>query len=229
MITHFVIGDHLPADTLDSPWYRRMPTGWVTGRVKSFAHRITDGAHISPDTVNGEFPFVSTRDVSNGHIDIAGSLRTSRETYEYMVRTGCQPRLGDVLFSKDGTVGETAVIEENQPFVVASSLVIITPDLKRAMPGYLSYALNARVAKEQARAAMRGAGLPRLSVGNLARLELLMPPVKEQLWITRTLDEQTAKIDALIAKAERFIELSKERRAALITAAVTGQLEVPAA
>ena len=38
---------------------------------------------------------------------------------------------------------------------------------------------------------------------------------------------ETAKIDALIAKAERFIELAQERRAALITAAVTGQIEIP--
>ena len=41
------------------------------------------------------------------------------------------------------------------------------------------------------------------------------------------LDRETAKIDALIAKAERFIELAQERRAALITAAVTGQIEIP--
>ncbi|MET3680421.1 hypothetical protein ACIQLJ_18185 [Microbacterium sp. NPDC091313] len=38
---------------------------------------------------------------------------------------------------------------------------------------------------------------------------------------------ETAKIDALISKAERFIELAQERRAALITAAVTGQIEIP--
>ena len=43
---------------------------------------------------------------------------------------------------------------------------------------------------------------------------------------SRYLDEQTAKIDALIAETERFIELSRERRAALITAAVTGQIDV---
>ena len=40
------------------------------------------------------------------------------------------------------------------------------------------------------------------------------------------LDEQTARIDILIAETERFIELSRERRAALITAAVTGQIDV---
>lgn len=50
--------------------------------------------------------------------------------------------------------------------------------------------------------------------------------VEEQQRIAAFVHEKTAKIDALIAKTERFIELSKERRAALITAAVTGQCGV---
>lgn len=58
-------------------------------------------------------------------------------------------------------------------------------------------------------------------------MPVLLPPVDEQAEIAKHLDQKTAKIDALIAKAERFIELSKERRSALITAAVTGQLEIP--
>ncbi|EWM16066.1 type I restriction enzyme [Kutzneria sp. 744] len=58
------------------------------------------------------------------------------------------------------------------------------------------------------------------------RLPLALPPVEEQRRIAEHLDEQTAKIDTLIAETERFIELSKERRAALITAAVTGQIDV---
>ena len=48
----------------------------------------------------------------------------------------------------------------------------------------------------------------------------------EQRRIAAYLDEQTAKIDTLIAETERFIELARERRAALITAAVTGQIDV---
>lgn len=62
----------------------------------------------------------------------------------------------------------------------------------------------------------------------LAGFPVALPPEDEQQRITAYLDEQTSKIDTLIAKTERFIELSKERRAALITAAVTGQIDVRA-
>lgn len=58
-----------------------------------------------------------------------------------------------------------------------------------------------------------------------AALQIPLPPVQTQQAIVDHLDRETTKIDALIAKAERFIELAQERRAALITAAVTGQVE----
>ncbi|MGO1056460.1 restriction endonuclease subunit S [Crossiella sp. CA198] len=209
-----------------SVWYPSLPTDWGFGRVKSIATRITDGAHISPDTDGGVFDFVSTRDLHAGSIDFSAALKTTPDTYEYMVKTGCQPHDGDVLFSKDGTVGETAVIRGEHPFVVASSLVIISPDPLRMESEYLAYVFASKTAKEQAASMMRGAGLPRLSVGNLARVEVPIPPLDEQRRIAAYLDEQTAKIDTLIAESERFVELSRERRAALITAAVTGQIDV---
>lgn len=75
-------------------WYKSVPAHWGRARVKSVARRITDGAHISPDTEQGIYDFVSTRDVKAGKINYAGSLKTSSATYEYMVKTGCRPNLG---------------------------------------------------------------------------------------------------------------------------------------
>ncbi len=60
----------------------------------------------------------------------------------------------------------------------------------------------------------------------LREVELPFPSLHEQRRIAAYLDEQTAKIDDLIAETARFIELSRERRSALITAAVTGQIDV---
>ena len=70
-------------------------------------------------------------------------------------------------------------------------------------------------------------GLMNLNGSALGRMEVPLPSLVEQREIADHLDRETAKIDALIAKAERFIELAQERRAALITAAVTVQIEIP--
>lgn len=63
----------------------------------------------------------------------------------------------------------------------------------------------------------------------LADFDVVVPPADEQASILTYLDEQTTNVDTLIAESERFIELVRERRSALITAAVTGQIDVPEA
>jgi type I restriction enzyme S subunit len=71
-----------------------------------------------------------------------------------------------------------------------------------------------------------GATFRRLNLGTLGRTPIPLPLLDGQRRIANYLDEQTAKIDTLIAETERFIELTRERRSALITAAVTGQIDV---
>ncbi|MFJ8445694.1 restriction endonuclease subunit S [[Kitasatospora] papulosa] len=68
--------------------------------------------------------------------------------------------------------------------------------------------------------------MPKINRDELGEAPLLRPPLDEQRRIAAYLDEQTAKIDTLIAEAEGFIDLARERRSALITAAVTGQIDV---
>ena len=215
------------APTKDSgvDWFGQIPASWQRTRLKRLAARVTDGAHISPETNGGVHPFVSTRDVREGSIDLEGSLRTTPETYRYMVATGCQPRRNDVLFSKDGTVGRTAIVATDEPFVVASSLIIISP-LREIDVRYLNFLLVSTPLQEQVAAFVKGAGLPRISIANLERIVALVPPSSEQCAIADYLDQETAELDAAIADAREAIALSRERRAALISAAVTGKIDV---
>ena len=213
-------------DLFDSRWFGKIPAHWKQLPVKGIASRVTDGAHVSPETENGQFDFVSTRDITSGTIDFEGSLKTSPETYSYLVRTGCQPHEGDVLYSKDGTIGETAVVTESRDFVVASSLIIITPNPHWITPRYLRYALSSVPLLEQARTLVRGAGLPRISIANLATVVLPVPPLHEQERIVNHIETITSAIDSATDTARRCIGLARERRTALISAAVTGKIDV---
>ena len=72
------------------------------------------------------------------------------------------------------------------------------------------------------------AAQPGIGVATLLPLGIPLPPTKEQIAIAERVDTTASEIDALMSKADQFIRLSKERRAALITAAVTGQIDIPA-
>ena len=70
-----------------------------------------------------------------------------------------------------------------------------------------------------------GAKMPRASSTQIGQVALPLPPVPEQRAMAAFLDRETAKVDALIAKKERLIELLREKRAALISRAVTKGLD----
>ena len=63
-------------------------------------------------------------------------------------------------------------------------------------------------------------------MGDLKAFRIPLPPLDEQHRIVTQMDRHTAKIDILIGEAERFVDVSQERRSALITAAVTGQIDI---
>jgi type I restriction enzyme S subunit len=79
---------------------------------------------------------------------------------------------------------------------------------------------------QQVEGFVKGAGLPRLSIQNLLKVLGVFPSIDEQALITVFLDNETTKLDTLTAEAKRGIELLQERRTALISAAVTGKIDV---
>ncbi|PIB90507.1 restriction endonuclease subunit S [Caulobacter sp. FWC2] len=206
-------------------WLGRIPFHWKTTALKRFCALITDGAHVSPITENGMYCFVSTVNVSINGIDFENCLKTSEENYRYLVKAGCKPEIGDVLFSKDGTIGRTVVVSEAVDFVVASSLIIIRPDQHRLDCSYLNHLCQSEFVQQQVARFVKGAGLPRLSIQNLVRVIGIFPSMGEQRTIAIFLDREVAKIDALVEGQRRLIELLKEKRQAVISHAVTKGLD----
>lgn len=207
-------------------WLGQIPAHWEVTALKRLCATITDGAHISPQTEGGVFPFISTKDVAEDHIDFDDCLKTTEESYDLMVRSGCRPRAGDVLFSKDGTIGRTVVVQEDRDFVVASSLIIIRPTQGELRSDYLNVLCQSNVVSRQVDGFVKGAGLPRLSIQNLRKVIGVFPPVEEQREIAAIVSQVSQRFDELGLAAKETMGLLQERRAGLISAAVTGKIDV---
>ncbi len=118
------------------------------------------------------------------------------------------------------------MVEFSADFVVASSLVIISPNSRHLNFHFLDYWLNNDLLKQEVTLQMAGAALRRISVEKVGRLPVLLPPLNEQKAIVLYLDGEALQLDALITKAEAAIDRLTEYRQALITSAVTGKIDV---
>ncbi|MBT0567831.1 restriction endonuclease subunit S [Williamsia sp. CHRR-6] len=114
--------------------------------------------------------------------------------------------------------------------IVSGDYEVVRPIGNRLLPRFAHLFLRSPLMV--ADYAVRSTGIRpsqwRLYWDQMGNVEVPVPPPAEQAGIVERIDEQTTKIDTLIAETERFIELARERRAALIAAAVTGQIAIRA-
>jgi type I restriction enzyme S subunit len=188
---------------------------------------MTYGILQCGDPVEDGVPYIGPSDMpGQGQSPSLGSLRrTTAEiasSYRRSVLSGW-----DVVVSIGPAYGKVALVDSD---LIGANL---TQDTVRvaALPNlvdsrYLVWVLLSRGASQFWDLEITGATFRRLNLGTLARTPIPLPSLDEQRRIASYLDERTAKIDALITETERFIGLAQERRSALITAAVTGQIAV---
>lgn len=148
--------------------------------------------------------------------------RTPENTSRYLL---VQP--GDVVINRMKAWQGSLGVSEHRG-IVSGDYEVVRPIGDRLLPRFTH--LYLRSPMMIAEYAVRSTGIRpsqwRLYWDQLGNIEVPVPTRVQQAAIVEGADEQTAKIDMLIAETERFIELSRERRSALITAAVTGQIDV---
>lgn len=158
---------------------------------------ITDGSHFSPSTIERGYPYITVTDVSwNGEIDFTHCKFISEKSYWELVKNGCKPEKGDVLFSKDGTVGKVAVVQTDKEFVVLSSLAILRPS-KELDSNFLYWAMQAPDFFEYAIGSKTGAALKRVVLRVIKTFEIPLPPIAEQKKIVKKLDALSEKVRTL--------------------------------
>lgn len=133
---------------------------------------------------------------------------------------------GDLLFSITAYLGSVAVVEGDWVGAYVSQHVALCRlERDRVDPRFIGWFMLTTTGQHQLNEGAAGGTKVQLALDDIRGLRVPTAPTVEQRRVAAQLDKQTAKIDTLIAEAERFIELSKERHAALITAAVTGQID----
>lgn len=201
---------------------------WLRRRIKYIGHtqlgKMLDGGRAA--RMGDELKsYVRAADVrADGSVNLVDLKQMPFSTAELEV---FDLRAGDVLLIEGGaTVGRPGFMFESSPGV-AFQKTVNRLRLGPTADARFVYWSMLRLYESNYYANHYGAvSFVHLTGEKLREIELDLPSIDEQRRIAAYLDEQTAKIDALIAETDRFVDLSRERRSALITAAVTGQIDV---
>ena len=134
---------------------------------------------------------------------------------------------GDLLFSITAYLGSVAVVGGDWVGAYVSQHVALCRlECDRLDARFIGWFMLTTTGQNQLNEGAAGGAKMQLALDDIRGLQVPTAPIEQQHRIAAQLDRQTAKIDELVAESERFIELARERRAALISAAVTGQIDV---
>jgi type I restriction enzyme S subunit len=171
---------------------------WKCFKLEEVCLKITDGSHYSPKAVTEGYSYITVKDVQEDMINFQDSLKIAEEDYLKLENNGCRPAEGDVLFSKDGTVGKVSLINFDKKFVVLSSLAIIRADQQIIRPKLLYYILKSPKLLNQALDQKKGVAIRRIVLRDLKKLKIDFPSkISDQ-------DLIITKLDAIISHYNEF-------------------------
>ena len=182
-----------------------IPESWEVVRLAELCTKITDGTHRTPTYVNAGVPFLRVVDVQSTKIDWESVKWIPKHEHDELIKR-CKPEKGDVLLSKNGTIGKTKVVDWEEEFSIFVSLCLLKVKHESLNNVYLAEFLASN-------------GLPqiqkrgkKMTVTNLHLVEIRellipLPLLPEQQKIAETLRIFDAKIAALEQEAERLDEL----------------------
>ncbi len=196
-------------------WIGPVPEHWETVRIKRGASLRNERRNDSPDG----WTYVGLEDVESESGRYAPTAGVSRQSEDSMVGVF---HAGDVLYGKLRPYLRKAIVAERDG-LCSTEFLVLSPG-RSAAPWVHRWLLTKEVT-QQIEAGCDGAKMPRADWEHVGSIPMPLPPSAEQTTIAAALDHETARIDALIAKKTRFIELLKEKRQALITHAVTKGLD----
>jgi type I restriction enzyme, S subunit len=202
-----------------------VPVGWVALLLKHVCI-VRDCKHVTAEFVDDGFPVASIREVQSRYVNLSTAKQTTASYYMQLVEGGRRPGSGDLLFSRNATVGEVAQVPCNTPpFAMGQDVCLLRPAPHRLNSAFAWYALRSGLAQTQIALAMIGSTFKRVNVEQIRNLSIVLPPLEQQKLLVEFLDLETIKIDAMISKQEQLIATLREDRTATITQAVTKGLE----
>jgi type I restriction enzyme S subunit len=208
-------------------WLGEIPAHWEVKRLWHLTpsdRRIMYGIVLPGPNVDDGVPIVKGGDVSPERLRLERLNRTTREIESGYVRS--RLRGGDLVYAIRGSIGEVAMVPDELEGANLTQDAARIAYTSTTYGPWLLQGLKSSAVFAQLEAGALGATIRGINIRDLKRASMAVPPPAEQRVIAAFLDRETARIDALVTKVGDAIDRLEELRTALISAAVTGKIDV---
>ena len=215
----------VPMRDSELEWFTTVPSHWGNTFVK-FCFDIKLGKMLQPKPANLtdiEVPYLKALHVNWDKIttvDLPFMYASENEFEKFEVKNG------DLLVCEGGEVGRSSILKTlKEPAIIQNALHRVR-NSKLGKIQYFNYLLRNIADARWFEILCNKATISHLTSEKLGAIRIPLPPIEEQQQIAKFLDYKTGQIDQLITKKKALIEKLNEYRTALITAAVTGKIDV---
>lgn len=227
VISHAVtkgLNPDVPMKDSGVKWLGEVPEHWVIKRLKHISPKVGVGLVINPSTYTKDegVYFIFGGDVKEFGFDLTKTRRISPQDSNKLLPSRLNSR--DLVSVRVGYPGITSVVTDDLEGSNCASIIIIRRGSYNS--DWLCAAMNVWVGRQQVDLASYGAAQKQFNVSDAIEFVFPVPPINEQNDIADFVQKTLNKFDDLTQKAFKQIELLQERRSALISAAVTGKIDV---
>jgi type I restriction enzyme S subunit len=208
-------------------WLGDVPEHW---EVKSLKNLITETSSISygivqpGDALDTGVPFVQTTNMTTGDFDLLKLQKTLPSIAAQFPRSKLHG--GEVLLGIRASIGAAHIVPDFLKGANLSRGVARIECAELVSPDFLVQFFRSKSAEQYWNLGKQGSTFNEVSIATVRELKISLPPQAEQADIVDFLAAKNAVFDALDAQAQSANALLKERRTALISAAVTGKIDV---
>ncbi|MEH2121288.1 restriction endonuclease subunit S [Nostoc sp.] len=220
------INHHASMEPSAIEWLGEIPAHWQQIKIKYVLHKIIDTEHkTAPFYEDGQYLVVRTSNIKDGMLDFTNAKYTNLDGFLEWTRRG-KPKFGDILFTREAPAGEACLVPQGIDLCLGQRVVLFRVNHQKLNEEFGVHSIYGGIAAEFITLLSQGATVPHFNMSDIANIPLLLPSVNEQQQIVQYIKTETNKIDEVIAKAEKEIELIQEYRTTLISDAVTGKIDV---
>jgi len=227
VISHAVtkgLNPHAPMKNSGIEWLDEIPAHWDVRTVGYLCEKISYG-FTNPMPTADDGPFMLTaNDIGDRRIRYETARRTDVGAFTDLLTDKSRPQRGDILLTKDGTLGRVAVFD-GKSACINQSVASLRP-AKGISSEFLAHALADGVYQTRMIYEAGGTTIKHIYISRLAKMPMATPPCDEIDELVAFCNGQQQIAANLVSSAQAAITLLQERRAALISAAVTGKIDV---